>query len=526
MSLADVRRLGDRGVRVRVTPDTVEPLRALLAAEPLPGQCDLVAGGETVTVLFDGPRSATAAASALSAMTPPESVLADGPLVRIDVVYDGEDLRDVAEQLGTDEAGVVRMHTERTWHVGFLGFAPGFAYLRGAEPSPEIARRRSPRVRVPAGSVGLAGEYSAVYPRTSPGGWQLIGRTEAELWSLDREPPALLVPGTRVRFVAARRRVTLPATPAPSEPATPAPSGAAARPARGLVVRETGLQSLVEDRGRPGRAGVGVTRSGAADRGALRQANRLVGNPRGAAAIENAGGGVELVAVGDQVLAVTGADAPLVVESPDGHWRAVERGRPFALDDGDLLEVGPVTAGLRVVIAVRGGVDVPAVLGSRSTDTLANLGPAPVTAGDVLPVGRAPRTAVGEPEPVPEVPDGSRPTVLDVLRGPDAELFPDGAWEHLLEERWEVTPNSDRVGVRLTGEPLARADGEVQSQALVPGAIQVPPSGQPVVFVVDHPTTGGYPVLAVVAEHHLDLLAQLPLGSPVRFVAVEGPVGA
>ncbi|CAM3377890.1 5-oxoprolinase/urea amidolyase family protein [Tsukamurella hominis] len=513
MFRADVRRFGARAVRVRVDPGTVEALRASLAAEPLPGQLELVAGAESVTVRFDGAGSARRGERRLVDMTPPEAVPLDGPLVEIEVVYDGEDLRDVAEQLGTDEAGVVRMHTTRAWHVGFLGFAPGFAYLRSTEPVQEIARRASPRVRVPAGAVGLAGEYSAVYPRTSPGGWQLIGRTDAELWSLDRDPPALLVPGARVRFTAVRARIAVPAGPPPSLPVP--------RAGRGLVVRETGLQSLVEDLGRPGRAAIGVTRSGAADRGALRKANRLVGNPSGAAGIENAGGGLELVAAGEQVLAVTGAEAALVVESPDGRWRTVERGRPFALDDGDLLEIGPVTAGLRVVIAVRGGVDVPPVLGSRSTDTLAHLGPAAIAAGDVLPVGRAPRTVVGEPESLPAVPDGSSPTVLDVLHGPDAEIFPAGAWEHLLEEHWEVTPHSDRVGVRLAGQPLARADGEVQSQALVPGAIQVPPSGEPVVFVVDHPTTGGYPVLAVVAEHHLDRLAQLPLGSPVRFAATN-----
>ncbi|BDD82584.1 allophanate hydrolase [Tsukamurella pulmonis] len=510
---ADVRPLGTRAVRVRVASGTVEALRAALAAEPLPGQRELIAGGDSVTVFFDDAGAAAAGERRLRAMTPPQAQRTDGPLVEIDVVYDGEDLADVAEQLGTDPDGVVRMHTERSWHVGFLGFAPGFAYLRSAEPGPAIARRAAPRVRVPAGSVGLAGDYSAVYPRTSPGGWQLIGRTDAALWSLDRDPPALLVPGTRVRFTAVRGRVTVPASVAPAAPPP--------RPERGLVIREPGMQSLIEDLGRPGRAGIGVTRSGAADRGALRLANRLVGNPDGAAGIENAGGGIELVAAGEQVLAVTGADVPLVVESPDGHWRTVERGRPFGLDDGDLLEVGPASAGLRVVIAVRGGIDAPAVLGSRSTDTLAHLGPPPIAAGDVLAVGRAPRAAVGAPVPVPTVPAPGVPAVLAVVPGPDADLFPDAAWQHLLDAAWEVTPNSDRVGVRLTGPPLARADGEVQSQALIPGAIQVPHSGEPVVFLVDHPTTGGYPVLAVVAERHLDRLAQLPLGAPVRFVRDE-----
>ncbi|BDH57590.1 carboxyltransferase domain-containing protein [Tsukamurella sp. PLM1] len=160
------------------------------------------------------------------------------------------------------------------------------------EPGLGIARRASPRVRVPAGAVALAWEYAAVYPRTSPGGWQLIGRTDAELWSLDRDPPAVLVPGTRVRFRAVRERVAFQ-----SRPST---ATRMSRPERGLVVRGTGVRSLVEDLGRPGNAVIGVTRSGAADRAALRQANRLVGNPAGAAAIENAGGGLELVAAGSR----------------------------------------------------------------------------------------------------------------------------------------------------------------------------------------------------------------------------------
>ncbi|KXP01288.1 urea amidolyase family protein [Tsukamurella pseudospumae] len=513
--MRQVRSLGARAVRVRVVPDIVEALRARLEAEPLPGQRELVPGGDTVTILFDGPRSAADGARLLSAMAEPEPVAVAGPLVGIDVVYDGEDIGALAELLGTDADGVVRMHTGREWHVGFLGFAPGFAYLRSAEAGPEIPRLAAPRVRVPAGSVALAGEYSAVYPRVSPGGWRLIGRTDAELWSIDRDPPALLVPGARVRFTAVRDRVVAAVPPA-SAPTVPAPG-------RGFVVQNPGMQALVEDLGRPGLAALGVTRSGAADRGALRRANRLVGNAEGAAAIENAGGGIELVAVGDQVLAVTGADADLIVEAPDGRWRTVERGRPFALDDGDHLEIGPTVAGLRVVIAVRGGVDVPEVLGSRSADTLARLGPPALAAGAVLPVGAPPRTAVGFPETEPAVPDGTRPTVLELLPGPDADLFPDTAFGDLLDGAWTVTSSSDRIGVRLTGSPLARAAGGVQSQALVPGAIQVPPSGEPVVFLVDHPTTGGYPVIAVVADRHLDLLAQVPIGAEVGFRRATPP---
>ncbi|GAB3135021.1 5-oxoprolinase/urea amidolyase family protein [Tsukamurella serpentis] len=523
--------VGARAVRVTVDPGRVEALRALLAHEPLPGQRELIAGGDSVTVRFDLPGSASDAALALRDLTPPPPAGADGPLVPIEVVYDGEDLAAVAQHLGTDPAGVVRMHTEQHWYVGFVGFAPGFAYLRPDRPGPPVPRRATPRVRVPPGSVALAGEFSAVYPRTSPGGWQLIGRTDTELWDLDRDPPALLGPGSRVRFTAVRERITVAGEPAPapaSRPLTAAPpQSPAVRAELGLQIADPGLRSLIEDSGRPGLAAQGVTRSGAADRSALLRANRLVGNPTGAAGIESLAGGIELIARGDQVLAVTGARAPLVLESPDGRWREIEPDTPFALLDGDHLIVGSPTAGLRTVVAVRGGIDGPVVLGSRSSDTLARLGPPALQTGDVLPVGPAPRGAVGAPEPAPPLPDGSECTV-DVVRGPDLGLLPDDSWRRLLETAWTVSPDSDRVGVRLTGPPLAGYPGEVLSRALIPGAVQLPPSGQPIVFGVDHPTTGGYPLIGVIAEHHLDLLAQVPIGTVVRLreVSEGGAVSA
>ncbi|MDP0398168.1 5-oxoprolinase/urea amidolyase family protein [Tsukamurella strandjordii] len=504
MRPTDIRRLGGTALQVRVPAGSVESLRGALVEAPLPGQRAVVAGGATVTVMFASVAETTAATTALRGVSIPPPAPLSGPVIDIDVVYDGEDLDEVARTTGTDTDTVIRRHTDQQWHVGFVGFAPGFAYLRGDLDGPAIPRRASPRVRVPAGTVALAGEYSAVYPRPSPGGWQLIGRTDAPLWDLDRDPPALLVPGTRVRFRAVREHLVVPQA---ALPATEAPDGA-------LRIHATGMQTLIEDLGREGYAPLGITRSGAADRGALEQANRLVGNPAGAAALENTGGLV-LSSEVDQVLAVTGADAVVAVTTDQG-YRIVPRATAFPLWAGEVLEIDPPDAGLRTVLAVRGGIDVPAVLGSRATDVLSGLGPPPVAAGDLLPVGPQPRTAVGAPEAPAAVP-ATEGTVVDVIPGPDGEWFPPESLAHFTSRPWTVTPDSNRIGVRFAGEPLARRNGDLESQALVTGAIQVPPSGLPVAFLADHPTTGGYPVIGTVAPHHLDLLAQLPIGAAVHF---------
>lgn len=504
--MIDVRRLGTRAVLARVPAASVDGLRALLEAEPLAGQREVAAGGASVTVRFATVAHADAGRAALARLRAPEGRPATGGLVTIDVVYDGEDLADVATATDRSIDAVVEAHADAAWHVAFVGFAPGFAYLRADREVPIVPRRRSPRERVPAGAVALAGAYSAVYPRSSPGGWQLIGRTDAPLWSLERDEPTLLPAGTRVTFRAVREQAR-----AAEAVAAPLPRADADAPARALVVRGTGAQTLVEDLGRPGLAHLGIARSGAADRGALLQVNRLVGNAADAAAIEHVGGGLRVEAVGEHVLAVAGADAPIAVRSTRGD-RAPERGVPFALRDGDALEVGAVRAGLRVVVGVRGGIDVPRVLGSRSTDVLSGLGPPPVQVGDALPVGAAPAGAVGAPEPSA---DAGPEVVLDVVLGPDDAWFPD-ARAVLADAVWTVAPQSNRVGVRLDGPPIARRDGELESQALAPGAIQVPPSGLPVVFLADHPATGGYPVVAVVADHDLDALAQLAPGTRVR----------
>ncbi|WP_210507271.1 biotin-dependent carboxyltransferase family protein [Naasia sp. SYSU D00057] len=276
-------------------------------------------------------------------------------------------------------------------------------------------------------------------------------------------------------------------------------------------VLSPGALALVEDEGRPGWAALGVGPAGAFDRGALRLANRLVGNAESAAGLELLLGGAVLVPDADVWIAVTGA------------WGAVRAGgapvEPHTatlLPARSALEFAAPEHGLRYCLALRGGIAVPPVLGSRSRDTLAGLGPAPLAAGDVLPLGPEPATAVPAADLVPVDPPADGPVRLDVLPGPRRDWFTDSAWQALTTATWHVSPRSDRTGVRLEGPALRRTrEGELPSEGMVPGAIQVSPDGSPTILGADAPVTGGYPVLGVIASASFDRLAQLRPGQPV-----------
>ncbi|MET1064834.1 MAG: 5-oxoprolinase/urea amidolyase family protein [Arthrobacter sp.] len=519
-----VRAVGTRAVLAELSgTQDVLALQALLLEQPLPGQLDVLAAAETVLVTADSSPSARRIALLLLQLDLTAPVQQDGELVVIDTVYDGEDLTEVGELTGLGTEGVIAAHSGQIWTVAFAGFAPGFGYMVGENQALEVPRRSSPRTAVPAGSVALAGNYSAVYPRRSPGGWQLIGRTGARMWDLDREQPALAAPGHMVQFRAVRGIVTL----APEHRAhAPVPEVTS-----GLRIVSPGLQSLIQDHGRYGHSGLGVSASGALDRASLRRANRLVGNAPAAAAVETVAGGLSVQAVGDQVLAVAGAPAELTIETPydagpddvdsdagEAWQRTVPMATPFALLDGETLTIGAPQSGFRSYLAVRGGVDTAPVLGSRSTDTMSGIGPAPLAAGQLIPAGGdAESGVVGLPELQPDFP-GAGVTVLDVVPGPRADWFDQAALDSFAGQDWEVKPQSNRVGMRLQGTPLRRTrQGELASEGTVAGALQVPPEGLPVLFLADHPITGGYPVIAVVVDSQLDRAAQIPIGGKIRF---------
>lgn len=272
-----------------------------------------------------------------------------------------------------------------------------------------------------------------------------------------------------------------------------------------------GPQTTVQDLGRPGLAALGVGRAGAADRASLRLANRLVGNPESHAALEVTFGGFRVRFSDDTWVAVTGAAC--VVRG----GRSPGLGVPILVRAGEECSLDAPSQGLRNYVAVRGGVEVAPVLGSRSTDTLAKLGPPVLAAGMTVPIGRGilafPAVDLAPQRAFPDE------LVLHVTPGPRWDWFVPGTLAHLASAPFQVTSDVSRVGVRLAGPSLVRAnDAELPPEAAVPGALQVPPAGNPILFLADHPVTGGYPVVAVVDEADVDIAAQARPGQSVRFV--------
>jgi KipI family sensor histidine kinase inhibitor len=550
-----VRRAGDAGLLV-AADGRADALAAAIVSARYDGVVDVVPGAETVLVTTEPGRVDLAElAERVVALELPVAGPGAAALAEIPVVYDGPDLAEVARLTGLPAADVVARHSSAEYRVGWLGFSPGFGYLTGLDPAlAAVPRLAEPRVRVPAGSVAIAGGLAAVYPNTSPGGWRLLGRTSAVLWDAERDPPSLFAPGMRVRFravaelpdnppAAARPRAAAgpPAAaepPAPAGPPAPAagppaagrpraadrptapPAGPAAPAGPAVEVVRPGLLATVQDLGRPGYAHLGVPRAGAADQPSLRLANRLAGNPDGAAGLELTLGRAVLRFTEAARMAVTGAPAAVSVTRPDGTDLAAEPGVALDVPAGGLVRIGAPATGLRSYVAIRGGIDAAPVLGSRSADVRSGLGPAPLRPGDLLPLGPpGPPPAWPPPAAPPALPGAGQPAELRVIPGPRDDWFAPGALDRLCGDTYVVTPASDRTGLRLDGPALPRARGdELPSEGLVTGALQVPPGGRPILLLADHPVTGGYPVIAVVASADIGLAGQLRPGSKIRFV--------
>lgn len=535
MVTASVRPMGERAFLLEVDDlEAVLAVHASLAAARADGVVDVVPAARTVLVRIDprriAPSSARSWAIGAAAEATP-GVAAGGPLVELDIAYDGADLLKTADLLGIGVDELVERHSGAEWRVAFTGFAPGFGYLVSDDWPFDVPRLESPRTRVPAGSVGLAGRFSGAYPRETPGGWRLIGTTAARLFDPDAASPALLAPGARVRFRPSRsgsavagRTSSSPGTGVlphagrsaaddPASAGTPVPGNGAGSRSRGIRIVEPGLLATLQDLGRPGAASIGVAVSGALDRGALRTANRLLGNRESAAGIEVTMGGLRAVAETDLWVAVTGAWGPIRLDGRDldpyqaHEWRA-----------GTELHIDWFAHGARAYVAVRGGFDGNEVLGSRATDLLAGLGPARLQAGDAVRV-----RADGE-SPIPPAPlspwgaPHDDELELELAPGPRADWFAPDALETLYDAVWTVSDAADRVGARLDGPELTRlSTDELPSEGMVPGALQVPPSGRPTILLADGPVTGGYPVIAVVTDAALDLVAQARPGTRIRF---------
>jgi KipI family sensor histidine kinase inhibitor len=476
--------LGDRAIRFPVA----EGVNRRLLVEALrrgAGVVDVVIAEDLGAVTFSSEDDrARAQQAVLAALEVAAGGHAPAPPPRehvVPVAYDGEDLEAIAAASGLARDEVIARHATALYTVAMLGFLPGFAYLRGLDPALVLPRRSTPRARVPARSVAIAAEYTGIYPFASPGGWHLLGTSSiAPFGGLG----AAFALGDHVRF-----------EPTPQVPRAERPRHAPAPPPPGPHVEITRLAgpALLVDAGRKGHMHEGVPPGGPLVRTALARANRAAGNDAAACAIETFGA-ITVAARGGRVAA------------------ADDTGRSVVLEDGAALTLAPDRTTRVRYVAVEGGFDVPIVLGGRGTLLVAQLGGLfgrPLLAGDHLATGGA-GPALG-----PVLADESDGPVAVTL-GPDD--VGDDAQSTLLDATFAISPVSDRVGTRLEGPPVVAAQPATarRSGPMVLGAIQVTPSGL-VVLGPDHPTTGGYPVIAVVRASSRDAFFAKPPGASVRF---------
>jgi len=487
-----------------------------IGRHPPAGVFDIVPAFASVAVYFDPVRTASfeALAQELEAQVARADAAPRGAVARrveIPVCYGGEfgpDLAAVAAHTGIGVDAVVARHAGADYLVQAIGFSPGFPYLIGLPTPLATPRRPTPRPRVPAGSVGIGGAQTGIYSLETPGGWNLIGRTPRVLFDPARSEPALLRAGDQVVFQVIRPDEF--AAMAAAESHGSRDEVPAASPV-GLRVVRAGMYTTIQDAGRTGHRALGVPLSGATDILARRVANALVGNPDDAAVLEFTLVGPELRFERDAVIAVGGAE-----------FGDVPRWCPVVIRAGTTLRLGAARAGCRGYLAIAGGIEVPVVLGSRSTYERGGLGGMAGRAlhdGDTLSVPVVHRRVLGRWRIDERIlPAYSSSPVVRVMAGRHGSDFDDG-W---LARTYRVSAHSDRMGVRLQGEGLVRrTGGELASLPVAPGTIQVPPDGQPIVLLADAQTIGGYPHLAHVATVDLPLLAQLRPGDTVRFHRID-----
>lgn len=429
----------------------------------------------------------------------------------------GLDLPEVAAQAELPEAEVIRLYCQGKYQVACIGFTPGFPFLIGLPAALATPRRASPRKSVPAGSVAIGGPQTGIYPISSPGGWNIIGRTSVQLFDRNASPPALLQPGDEVRFHAVRReelgQYSTDSYSLENEPP----------PQRDLTVVRAGMLTTVQDLGRSGYQHSGVSVGGALDHHGLRIANLLVGNEENAAGLEVTYGGVRIRFENERYVAWTGGMFDV----------AIPAGRVARIPAGEELVFGQPRAGCRCWIAVSGGIDVPLVLGGRGTDLRAGFGGfngRRLRDGDELSLGRQCRkfdlagTISSWSAPLEWTQLGSEEPTLRVIRGTDWARFDQSSRFAFTSLHFDVTSDSNRMGIRLQGPKLERHDvGDLTSAAVAAGTVQVPPGGEPILLLQDCQTVGGYPKIAHVITVDLPVASQLRPGDRVRFREVSMP---
>lgn len=497
-----VKPLGDSAWWVEIPGEAplgeVLRLVKLLEISRPDGVRDVVSSFASLAVHFENGEGQEIKEWIESALRSPQLTnLLDGRDFEIPVCYQGEDLDEMAEALGLAPAEVISLHSGASYTVAAVGFSPGFPYLLGLPRRLQLPRRKTPRLAVAGGSVAIAGAQAGIYPCTSPGGWHVLGKTDQPLFRLEDTPPALLRPGDRVKFIPVASLTTR------QESSTEDPHCADAL----IEVLQPGALTTVQDLGRPGHEASGVSPGGAVDPESLRAANLLVGNDPSAAALE--------VCLSGPILKF---HSKAVVAWVDGLGKSRE------ISAGEVIDLSKLTSGVRGYLAVAGGIQVPKVLGSASTDLRAGFGG---HHGRALRAGDRLRCGVAGVFPKPgawHIGQAGRVSQIELrfLAGAQQEWFSAKALERFHSEIYQVTPQSDRMGARLTGPPLElETPREMISQPVACGTIQVPPDGQPIILLAERQTLGGYPQIGHVISVDLPQLARAWPGTRVTFREVS-----
>lgn len=440
-----------------------------------------------------------------------------GKTIEVPVAYGGDagpDLASLARATGMDESEIIKKHSGVEYTVAFLGFAPGFPYLLGLPKELECPRLSEPRLRVSRGSVAIGGAQTGIYPEDSPGGWQLIGRTELELFDPRRKPAALFSPGDRVRFRAVKQSAAIARAKTASPPSVKTT-------AEVLEVVSGGFYSTIQDLGRRHQAHLGVARAGAADPIALRIGNRLVGNEDGAAAIEMTSMGGSFRFLDDAWIAVTGASATATADGQTlAPWTS------FPVRRGQTLLVGALEHGMRAYLCIHGGIGVEPLLESRSTFVSGGWGGLDgreLRGGDRIHRGDQARGPAGYRRANSAIRRIYNETdcVLRVVRGPQWDWFTPAAHAEFFAKAMSITGDANRRGLRLSGPSLPYKselqDRELVTEGVANGAIQVPQGGQPLLLFCEQQTTGGYAKIANVIRADWFRIGQLKPGGKILF---------
>ena len=488
-------------------PERLRMLSAMadtIRTSSISGILDVVVSPNRVTVVYDPlfiDCLATLEASIHAAASQPHAPLSEtGRLHTVPVQYGkdaGPDFDAVCRSHAIDTKTLIQLHTEPEYLVTAIGFVPGFPYLEGLPETLQTPRLSTPRRQVPSGSVGIGGSQTGVYPCETPGGWHLIGRTDTNFFNPMSATPALMQPGDRVRFHETDS-VSRPDYSATFVPSCVTPQH--------ITILEPGLMTTVQDLGRSGFRSSGVPYSGAADRVSAILANSILGNSDTAAVLEYTLFGPTVQFEADAFIALTGATNESVAPL-----------RPLRVQRGDTLQLGHAAKGCRGYMAVAGGFCVPSVLNSCSTYVPAKLGGyhgRPLESGDRLSIGATRIQSFSSNWSLNHdvVPLPTSPCTLRIL----LESPQGTAHRALTNTPMHVSAQSDRMGIRFN-EPLPSLPATPLSRAVLPGTVQLPPDGKPILLLCDAQTIGGYPVLGHIIAADLPRAAQLRPGDTVCF---------